>query len=606
MADEQEQYVVQIPGVKDIIRIPPLDDKRTKLERLQRWTLQATQTSIPEPLRWLPEVINWLDDAQDILITALVLAKPILRRLPSRFIPYLGWALLANDVFNIFTAFLSAPLVPRARKVHFIQHTKRAVAGRKFVVDSARTFLLPGRIRWIPFALQAGQVADTFTGWGLQLGGVMGAVSELFWSRIRELGGARVKIAIDDSWTPIAKAAGVMARSFYWRAFTDVANPQEISIMVNAINACATFLGAPNIPELSDERLRLLGETTVPMWKPWNKATRDALRELGWDPDADTRVPVPGPFDNLDYATATQVAIAHDPRLDLTLAAHLRNTDYDWPYGLQADEFSQWTWDVFAGGYQFVVPLNSPMESILSMALETAVVPPMLYWPEDARIIEQEQEAGVKRLPLGVTAPSEPGKWKIDPHITFKAPYPPPDDDPNIQLAHWCAIALALYCKRKIMIPQYVMDGQGNHRVFRWTVNDRGHGKFAPWVAAGLVWGQNLTRLDLPDADEEPKPGPKPPWKKYCFDSGTNWPSLSGHTPELDALVEILQAIPKDADVRMGMGPWPLEWGEPFGRDWLDGYMQSIDARRLSHPSNIPLDHIPAPEPWFVNGEPVE
>lgn len=101
LRDVQETgaYTIDIPGLTDFIRIPALENEELKF---QRWVRFKTQESVlPEPLRWIPGLINKLDDAQDLLFTFLVLARPLLKRLPARFLPGLGWVLLFNDLLNL-------------------------------------------------------------------------------------------------------------------------------------------------------------------------------------------------------------------------------------------------------------------------------------------------------------------------------------------------------------------------------------------------------------------------------------------------------------------------------------------------------------------------
>ena len=93
-------YTIDIPGLTDFIRIPQLENETLKFQRWARFKTQ--EPLLPEPLRWIPGLINKLDDAQDLLYTGLVLARPLLRRLPARWLPYLGWILLLNDVLNLF------------------------------------------------------------------------------------------------------------------------------------------------------------------------------------------------------------------------------------------------------------------------------------------------------------------------------------------------------------------------------------------------------------------------------------------------------------------------------------------------------------------------
>lgn len=98
--EQTGSYTIDLPGLTDFVRIPALENEELKF---QRWIRFKTQEPLlPEPLRWIPGLINKLDDAQDLLFTALVLARPLLRKLPAWLLPGLGWLLLANDILNLF------------------------------------------------------------------------------------------------------------------------------------------------------------------------------------------------------------------------------------------------------------------------------------------------------------------------------------------------------------------------------------------------------------------------------------------------------------------------------------------------------------------------
>jgi hypothetical protein len=98
---DDDRYTINVPGISDVLRIPGLDSKDLRRERYQRW--QSSRSPLPEALRPLVKIITKLDDAQDLLFTALALVTPLLRRIGLRFIPFLGWALTLNDILNGLT-----------------------------------------------------------------------------------------------------------------------------------------------------------------------------------------------------------------------------------------------------------------------------------------------------------------------------------------------------------------------------------------------------------------------------------------------------------------------------------------------------------------------
>lgn len=100
-AQREDRYTINVPGITDFIRIPPLESPQLRAQRYIRW--QQSREVLPEPLRWIPKLINKLDDAQDLLYTAIALAIPLLKRLPRFFLGPLGIALLINDILNTAT-----------------------------------------------------------------------------------------------------------------------------------------------------------------------------------------------------------------------------------------------------------------------------------------------------------------------------------------------------------------------------------------------------------------------------------------------------------------------------------------------------------------------
>jgi hypothetical protein len=93
-----DRFTISLPGISDVIRIPFLETKQLRHERAARW--RASHSALPGPLQPITRILQKLDDAQDLLFTAIALAVPILRFAGVRFIPFLGWALTINDILN--------------------------------------------------------------------------------------------------------------------------------------------------------------------------------------------------------------------------------------------------------------------------------------------------------------------------------------------------------------------------------------------------------------------------------------------------------------------------------------------------------------------------
>jgi hypothetical protein len=94
-------YTVNFPGLTDFLKFPGLETKEIRRERYERF--KASRSALPQALQWIPPLITKLDNAQDMIFTGLALAVPLLKWIGARFVPFLGWALLANDLLNAFT-----------------------------------------------------------------------------------------------------------------------------------------------------------------------------------------------------------------------------------------------------------------------------------------------------------------------------------------------------------------------------------------------------------------------------------------------------------------------------------------------------------------------
>jgi len=597
MADEGDgpkgELVVTLPGVQDILVIPPLESVAIKRERLTRWHLNSGRSTIPEPLRWLPQLLGWFDDAQDILFTALTLSIPLLRRLPARFVPYLGWALLANDTLNLFTWALSAPLNPRPRKVEFLRTARKAAAGRLGAVRAAEAFLLPGRFKFLPFALTAGQVLYTFTGWGLRLGSLMSAISETFWAGVALVQGKNVVIAGPPPSDPAAKAARFLAQSWNWNAAAEVMRPDEISTLIAACNVSMGMSGAPGLPHLDDAKLSTIADLRIPTFKPWTSSTIAAVAEWPVSDVDDQRCATPTIAGRPGYADAIRACLADAPDLDVTLAQGHRRRWLDWPDGYLAGEAAQWTWDVFGSGFGSVVPVNSPMERMFGLALERGYIPPWHAYPEDPRVrarwIRPSPDRGPEYYASRNTAPGE--RRTNDPY--WPIAYPAPSEDPEVQLAHWCALGLAIYCRRKLWWPAYRPARAGTAypmEIYAWS-RESPHYPDPMGRAALLCWGNNWIRYEVPTLDAPAGRAPK-----TCFPAPWGWASLSGQVPELPTLARIFEALGPIANRPVHERGVPTSTLPRMGRDWLDAWLMASDPRRATGPKFPAIDPPPSPE----------
>lgn len=288
MADEI-RYTLDIPGINDFIKVPPLEDPRLKRERIAR--MKTAESPIPDPLRWIPSAIAKLDDAQDLLNTALVLAKPIIRRLPGRLIPWVGWLLLLNDVLNFGTFALGVALGGRASKKVFLDQLSKVTIGRTGMLKRVNDFL--SRTNWFGFTLQAGQSVETLTGYGLQLGALMGLVSDATWLGIRTLisGPQPAEIRTPPPSDLSSKAARYLMQPTADLLLLDVLSEDDAQLLLAARCLAINILADELSPEMFAQRGIEAEDLVVPVFRPWSDASKQALEEEDIDPEGE-QIPI--------------------------------------------------------------------------------------------------------------------------------------------------------------------------------------------------------------------------------------------------------------------------------------------------------------------------
>lgn len=284
-ADDQRDkvYRIQIPGMKGFVSIPAEKKLSPEVKDIIVKRYLAKYSPVPKKLQWIPGVINQIDDAQDLLSVALTLGKPLLRKLPGRFIPGLGWVLLANDILNLGTAVLSIPLQGRPGK-NIGRNILRYLAGNKFKkAKIVKNWL--SKTNWLGFSLQAGQVSTTLTGYGLKLGPLMGMITDFTWGAVRKLGGAQVRIQGPPPDDYIFKAARFLAQNSLEMQAADILSEEHHTLLIAANNLATNALREAAHSDILEERAPILQTTQFPVFEPYDDDTRYVLQSNGipWD-----------------------------------------------------------------------------------------------------------------------------------------------------------------------------------------------------------------------------------------------------------------------------------------------------------------------------------
>ena len=163
------EYTVEVPGWSEIIHIRPESTYSKEEQRSRRIARIRRMKASPQPdvVKRISQIITHLDNAEDILSTALIIGKPLLRRLPSRFIPVLGWILLAKDIIDFATFLLSIASTGGRQKRTAIGMIKSLSFRRGNRQQKISQFFK--RAPGLGALIEGLQVSDQFFGVGLSL-----------------------------------------------------------------------------------------------------------------------------------------------------------------------------------------------------------------------------------------------------------------------------------------------------------------------------------------------------------------------------------------------------------------------------------------------------
>jgi hypothetical protein len=196
----QYGYTVRIPQWDDIVHLTPNEFKapgQIKAEKKEALT-RILESPAPEWAREYSSVMTWIDNVQDtasLVIPAISMLVRVAPKVFGRLLPIAGWMLLGYDLLNIANAIGRAPLAGLKGKRAACQYVK----GNPFTKTAQ--FLRKERIKnykpGLSDLIQAAQVLDQFTGAGLSLGGIMGAITDSIFGAYRYLNGEPVKWSFD-------------------------------------------------------------------------------------------------------------------------------------------------------------------------------------------------------------------------------------------------------------------------------------------------------------------------------------------------------------------------------------------------------------------------
>lgn len=170
--------VIHIPGWDDILHVVPeaFLPLEEQLARRRERAIRISESPTPESVRAIGSVLTWIDDVQDALVTASVLAR-LVGVVYKPAIPIAVGLGAAAEAINIFGAASAVATTPLTGKFRAQQAAKGFLGGQ--VGRALRTTTLRTALPTIGEAVQILQTTDQLFGVGLSLGPIVGLVEDL-------------------------------------------------------------------------------------------------------------------------------------------------------------------------------------------------------------------------------------------------------------------------------------------------------------------------------------------------------------------------------------------------------------------------------------------
>lgn len=308
----QRRSVIHIPAWDDVLHITPESwlPEEEQLARRRRRAINISESPVPESVQAIGTIMTWVDDVQDALLTAAVLArlgavfyKPLLPVATG-----LGAAAEAFNAFNLSAQLTAAPLTGKFRTTAVLPR----LLGTQ-IIRGLSNRALQRAIPTVGETLQILQTTQQFFGVGLSLGPLVGFIAETIFGLPQ---GAEFAFASGIRYPPNDQ---VWLRPEYQEKAQALQLHRHLHSILRGAGAAAWLLGTEHGPTFSDrvDALALLNITadlakgflTEARWQdlvlPSLNRPRPASRQikprtsleilrLGIDPTQRERFPTPG------------------------------------------------------------------------------------------------------------------------------------------------------------------------------------------------------------------------------------------------------------------------------------------------------------------------
>ena len=330
-------YTVTYPGLEDFIKIgisKPITEQeqlnwiqrnedffspdrfeeiRLYKENRKAMFLRMLSSPTPAIFNARASIIGSIDDAQDAISTLASIGRLAARTLPSTMVSLIsgpfGWLMKAGNLLDIATTVLTPEVPKRITKRQLDTLTSLNPATRKVRWKKANILAQKGFSGGD--ALQLGQVTENVFGVGISLGAFMAFPLDLLSGVVRGVLGQEVEFVVKPTripfWHLVAKRA--------LKALCCILTAPVNLNLTNYETDLLTVQLAAQIDSVFTERFNpvddLINPDNVEVQAPkiTNLVTREAIIELGHDPDAGVSWPCTGN----EWSTYTEISnVGHE------------------------------------------------------------------------------------------------------------------------------------------------------------------------------------------------------------------------------------------------------------------------------------------------------
>ena len=229
--------------------------------------------------------------------------------------------------------------------------------------------------RWLPFLLQAGQVSKSLTGYGIVLGGVMGAVADTVWGLIRLGGGGSIRVEGPPPADPLGKAIRYISQPAYHAYHSAVLTFEEHMMLAAADFVAIQIIAAAASPAELDEKYVPFSQSRVVDFEPWHPDTIEGLRRVGYVRGSALGEPLPGLTGGATYEQSWQAIAAHQEQWWINVASEFPRAAVSTYFAYLTSEGGRMVFDWLNGSVGSVQPVFDPEEYALARMFETGVFP---------------------------------------------------------------------------------------------------------------------------------------------------------------------------------------------------------------------------------------